>query len=178
MDKKRLSLVAITLMVLASGTALFFVSQRVQREERAIAAIAEQLAKEHESTRVLTAEWAYLNRPDRLEGLAENPMLQPASVPATLENSLALDIRLKDAPVPSHKPTIPQRAFKQPPVDETAPQTQPMYMDASLSNVAPAAGKVEAPTAPSRAEALEQKDDTTFTSLIDNLGDEKTEGTR
>lgn len=171
MDKKRLSFIVIIVMVLASGSALFFVSQKVQREERAIAEIAAQLSKEHESTRVLTAEWNYLNRPDRLEGLAENPQLRPASVPATLEKTLALDIHLKDAPVPSRKPSVPQRSFKEP----IAPQTPPMYMDASMSaGVSPAAGKPEkAPTEPSRAQALGQKDDTTFTSLIDNLGDKE-----
>ncbi len=50
-----------------TGFLLFVVSQRVQSIERDIRTVDKLVDNEKESLRVLTAEWYYLNRPDRLE---------------------------------------------------------------------------------------------------------------
>lgn len=53
------------------GSLLFETSQSVQRAEQDLANIERALKEEGESHRVLTAEWDYLNRPERLERLTQ-----------------------------------------------------------------------------------------------------------
>lgn len=55
-----------------SGAVLLHVSQNVQRSEDRLAEIEASIDREREAIRVLRAEWAYLNRPDRLERLADD----------------------------------------------------------------------------------------------------------
>ena len=57
--------------VLVSGFMLFNVSQQVQESERQLKRVEREIDREKEMIRVLNAEWAYLNRPDRLEHLAQ-----------------------------------------------------------------------------------------------------------
>ena len=54
--------------VLAVG--LYLVKYSVQDVQREVAGMKTQLAAEKESLHLLNAEWAYLNRPDRLRQLA------------------------------------------------------------------------------------------------------------
>lgn len=63
------SLTALLLAVLA-GAALFWVSQQVQQVEREQRQLLVGIDQREESIRVLKAEWDYLNRPERLEELA------------------------------------------------------------------------------------------------------------
>lgn len=67
----RLSTILVLMMVIVSGSALFWVSQKVQQLERQQKSFTAQIAEEKEGIRVLTAEWDYLNRPERLELLAQ-----------------------------------------------------------------------------------------------------------
>jgi cell division protein FtsL len=53
------------------GGALVYVSQRVQQAQEDIEQVAHDLAQEKDSIRVLQAEWAYLNAPQRLEKLVQ-----------------------------------------------------------------------------------------------------------
>lgn len=59
--------------------ALFYVSYRVESLEDQLASINRQILKEQETIHVLEAEWSYLNRPDRLQKLADQllPEMQP-----------------------------------------------------------------------------------------------------
>lgn len=52
------------------GALLFQTSQSVQKAEKRLSEISRNTSNEQESLRVLTAEWDYLNRPERLERLA------------------------------------------------------------------------------------------------------------
>lgn len=52
------------------GAVLFWTSQSVQDVERRLAQKKSVIAQEKESIRVLSTEWDYLNRPQRLEMLA------------------------------------------------------------------------------------------------------------
>lgn len=66
----RLSTLAVMMMAVLSGVSLFWVSQEVQQLERKQRVIRQQVSGEEEGIRVLSAEWDYLNRPERLEALA------------------------------------------------------------------------------------------------------------
>lgn len=62
--------------VLAIG--LYLVKYNVQEVQRNVASLKTQLATEKESLHLLNAEWAYLNRPDRLRQLADRHLdLEP-----------------------------------------------------------------------------------------------------
>lgn len=50
---------------------LYMVKFSVQNLQREVAQMEQQLAAEKESLHLLNAEWAYLNRPERLRTLAE-----------------------------------------------------------------------------------------------------------
>ncbi|MFP4097440.1 MAG: hypothetical protein ACLFP8_04710 [Alphaproteobacteria bacterium] len=53
-----------------SAAALVYISQTVQRYERDISLYDQKIAQEEEKIKILKAEWAYLNNPQRLEVLA------------------------------------------------------------------------------------------------------------
>src|SRR5688572_26982177 len=67
----------LTLAVAAMfGVLLFWTSQDVQKKERVLAKSKAELAQEQETVRVLSVEWDYLNRPQRLEDLAKELGMQ------------------------------------------------------------------------------------------------------
>ena len=93
-------------LAVGSGALLFWASQSVQRAENNLAEMKNYSAREAEALRVLSTEWDYLNRPDRLEKLvSEN--LDIDEVPAEGKNILE---RVSEIPepympiVPGHKP--------------------------------------------------------------------------
>ena len=87
----------------ALAMGLYLVKYSVQNIQREVATMKEEVAREKESLHLLNAEWAYLNRPERLRKLAdrhlalvpldsrriENMNLLPAA--ATVESSEAMD---------------------------------------------------------------------------------------
>lgn len=68
------------------GSSLFWVSQQVQQLEREQRELVEQIGSENEGIRVLSAEWDYLNRPDRIEALAAKYL--KTMTPVTPDNLL------------------------------------------------------------------------------------------
>ena len=79
---KRIRLRTIVIFSLAglSGGLLLYTSQNVQQAEHQLHQIQSSIAQEEEAIRVLNAEWAYLNSPERLEELAaEYLRLVPAA---------------------------------------------------------------------------------------------------
>ena len=59
----------VCIAVLAIG--LYLVKYSVQDVQRNVATLKAELATEKESLHLLNAEWAYLNRPDRLRNLSD-----------------------------------------------------------------------------------------------------------
>jgi len=57
-------------LLVFSGWNLMNVSMQVQKMEGDVAVLDKKIAKEQEKIRVLNAEWAYLNNPERLEAAA------------------------------------------------------------------------------------------------------------
>lgn len=68
----RLSTLTALIMALLAGAALFWFSQQVQQLESQKKKLEKEIGNEEDGIRVLNAEWAYLNRPDRLETLVTN----------------------------------------------------------------------------------------------------------
>jgi cell division protein FtsL len=58
-------------MTALSGTVLLHTSQSVQHAEDRLMTLQSSVDREEEKTRLLKAEWASLNRPERLEKLAK-----------------------------------------------------------------------------------------------------------
>ncbi len=112
------------------GVLLFWTSQAVQQKEDELAEIKGNLSHEQETIRVLSVEWDYLNRPQRLEKLAVeqlgmeppggeemvktvNDIPEPLLIP---NDPVYHDVSLKPAPatvVPKKETVSPSTAEKQ-----------------------------------------------------------------
>lgn len=57
-------------LLLLCGATLIYISHAVQRIEKQVTIAENQIEREEEAIRVLRAEWAYLNQPQRLERIA------------------------------------------------------------------------------------------------------------
>jgi cell division protein FtsL len=58
-------------IIIGSAFGLYRVKYEVRAIRAQIATVNQELAQEKESLRVVSAEWAYLNRPERLQQLAD-----------------------------------------------------------------------------------------------------------
>jgi hypothetical protein len=66
----RLSAVVWMLLIVAAAFLLYMVKYQVQYLRTQVAQTSRELEAEREGLNVVAAEWAYLNRPDRLQQLA------------------------------------------------------------------------------------------------------------
>ena len=62
------------LLLLCVGVMTYVIKGRVIRLESHIAGLDRQIAQYEENIHVLNAEWAYLNRPDRIQALAQSKL--------------------------------------------------------------------------------------------------------
>ncbi len=150
MKFSRLTTTFIFSAVLVSGSLLFVVSQKVQSTERDINFLETKISREKESIRVLEAEWAYLNRPDRLEKLAANAQLEPTAIPQSLDRKIMIETVV--VPVPVRKPVY-KVVPKAPELIQVSTQAEDT---ASTPEIHPQNTSVEK--------------DENFDSLIQNLG--------
>lgn len=103
----KLSSITALLMALLAGGALFWVSQQVQQAEREQRQLQQIAVQEQEAIRVLNAEWDYLNRPDRLEQLAEEYLkMEPAKADDLLQNVSAIPEPIKVPLPPKERPVF------------------------------------------------------------------------
>lgn len=117
----KLSSITALLLALLAGGALFWVSQQVQQAEREQRKLQQVAIQEQEAIRVLNAEWDYLNRPDRLEQLAEVYLkMEPAKADDLLQNVSAIPEPIKVPLPPKERPvfasTVSEPAAKAKPV--------------------------------------------------------------
>jgi hypothetical protein len=68
--KRRHATLGTLVVAILLGVGLFITSEKVQQAERDLKIIQQRVAAERDTLRVLRAEWTYLNRPERLEQLA------------------------------------------------------------------------------------------------------------
>jgi len=69
-------------LALASAVGLFLLKYEVQEKADALAGIRAEIAETKEAIKVLEAEWAYRNRPERLSTLVERHLdLVPVAAP-------------------------------------------------------------------------------------------------
>lgn len=134
------------------GSALFWVSQSVQRAEDDLHRMKRMVNMELEAIRVLEAEWDYLNSPIRLEELADTYL--------SFENTPALNVTEDISDIPeSVVPVVP--SIKPIPVSlSSAPKSEP---------VAP---KSDFPDASSQENVIQNADRQKFNSLLEGLSTE------
>lgn len=139
----------------ALGAALFMTSEKVQHSEKEMAAVHEKVLVERDSMRVLNAEWTYLNRPDRLEQLAQTYLkLNPAAPAQVLDTPAAIPEPL--VPIrPGMKPAIVPASFKVP---------------ADMNTVA----AISAPVAPAPKKLPPPATSPSFNQLISRMADGNT----
>jgi cell division protein FtsL len=90
--------------VLAIG--VYLVKYSVQDVQREVVSLKTELAKEKESLHLLNAEWAYLNRPDRLRQLADRHLdLVP------LDTKTIGEVSVLPAAVPASEAAVPQSSM-------------------------------------------------------------------
>lgn len=140
-----------TLSVLA-GTALFYTSDKVQKAREETARLENSIVEEKESLRVLKAEWAYLNQPERLEKLAaEHLDLVPT------KGQQLSDIN-----------RVPEHNKESNPLLSQAPVTKRMPVQKIISSYAPVKPIVTAPVTRSIPKKSEAPRD--FGALLQTLG--------
>ena len=91
---RHFSTLSVYILAIALGSVLFLTSQKVQLAERDLQNLRDQITAEEETLKITRAEWAYLNRPDRLEALASTYL---NLAPAQTKN---IYVAIKDVPLP------------------------------------------------------------------------------
>jgi len=91
-----------------TGIALFHVAFRVERLETELSSLNKTILSEQEALEVLEAEWAYLNRPDRISRLAGKylPELAEADASQIVPISEIPDPAPFPVPGPSASPAV------------------------------------------------------------------------
>lgn len=142
--KIRLSTVALVVAAALAGIMLFRISERVQTAEDNLARMEEAAAKEAETIRVLRAEWDYLNRPDRLEGLARThlKMAKPGITQVMTDSAELPPVAPREQTQPvSLAPAAP--AKDTPPPPRLKPRRDTDEFNTLLNQLQPAAGGAE-----------------------------------
>lgn len=144
----RFSSLTTLLLATVAGASLFWVSQQVQEIERGQRQIRQTLEREREAIRVLSAEWDYLNRPDRLEALSAkhltmesggtdnivqsiNAIPEPLEMPMPPRTRPVFISNLSSSSEPARSPS-PHPVVTKPesaPIRDTSSQSSPDFSD-------------------------------------------------
>lgn len=150
------------LMLFVAGfcaISLFWTSQSVQVKERDLKKMQKELAREKDALRVLTLEWDYLNRPERLEKLAHEQlgMVLP-------KNGIVRSV--DDIPEPAVVDIDPSQ------LDEGTGMVEAMPASLAIPSVQ-AQIKASVQTAPSNVVSPSQAEKQSFDRLLEKLDDEE-----
>ncbi len=87
----------------AAGFALFNVTFKVEKLEAELGELNRQILDDQQSIHILKAEWSYLDRPERLETLADSylPEFKTDRAPTSIRIELLPKRDAKEAYVPS-----------------------------------------------------------------------------
>lgn len=135
--KLRISSIITLFIAGVAGLILFQTSQNVQRAESQLRNVQESLLKEQEMVRVLETEWDYLNRPDRIEELAQQHLKMQRPAPESLvSNSRSVPVPGAMI-VPRRKPVLAALSMageKNIPETPGDPAPAPLPMPAPVTN--------------------------------------------
>ena len=112
------ALVIWSVLVFATGAALFQIAFEVDRLEEDLTTLNREIVKEQESLHVLRAEWAFLTRPSRIRALSEE--LLPELGPPAIDQIVSV----------SETPEKPSVLNTEEPAPEVAPDTRTPGFDA------------------------------------------------
>lgn len=133
----RLTTVFWLLLVTASGFAVYGVKYRVQGLEDELAHIRRTTLAADRQIRVLTAEWAYLNRPATLAELNRRYLSLAPVATWQLRRSIAdIPLRVPSAPAAVAVAAPPPSATKPIAVASAAPTSAPKSLDELIARVA------------------------------------------
>jgi cell division protein FtsL len=96
-------------LVSATGFAMFGVKYQVQALEDELARNRRAIMAEEHEIRVLDAEWAYLTRPETLEGM-NRQFLSLAPISTKQLHTTVADIPLRPSPPAASPPSVPEEA--------------------------------------------------------------------
>ncbi len=111
------------------GCGLYQLKYEVQAKEERLARLNRQIQQEQEAIHVLNAEWAFLNRPDRLADLANRHLELSQVAPAQFGKVAA----------------IPEKSLVPVAVEAEAPAAAPVLKVANTAPAKPAAKPAPAP---------------------------------
>jgi hypothetical protein len=155
------------LLVSATGFAMFGVKYQVQALEDQLARINRAAAAEEHEIRVLDAEWAYLTRPETLDGMnrqflslapistkqlrttvADIPMRPPPASPPPPIAAATMVAATEPAPIPSTAPSpldqasasapLPNNPAAEPPQTQSALRAMPALLEKPPATPQPA----------------------------------------
>jgi hypothetical protein len=113
------------LLVVSAGFVTFKVKYAVQDIEDELNRVRKQTVSEQQEIRVLTAEWTYLNQPERLAELNRR-FVQLAPIGAKQLQQKIDEIPLRPAPPPSAPPDVLVASTTDPVVTQTAANAAPI----------------------------------------------------
>jgi hypothetical protein len=129
-------------LVCATGFAMFGVKYQVQALEDELARTRRATAAEEHEIRVLDAEWAYLTRPETLEGMNRR-FLALAPIGTKQLRTTPADIPLRALPETAVADAAPAQSAAPPPQDPAPPQSAPSALpeESEASRAAPQSAK-------------------------------------
>lgn len=114
----RISTIFWMILIVVSALGVYLVKYQVQSMQEELVKLENNLREERESLHVLEAEWAYLNRPERLQELADRHLpLMPSlskqissveAIPQTAD--LVAKAEEAEEPAAQNSPITPVRA--------------------------------------------------------------------
>lgn len=107
---KKLAMPVLLVCLVCLVTALYSVSQKVDAKRAELKQAQAQIARIQDNRRALEAEWHYLNRPDRLEALAQRYLVIGDVASQNINNSTILSSYRDMAELPEYVvPAVPQQ---------------------------------------------------------------------